>query len=143
MKILVDRKWKKENYTIGIIYVNGKQFCNTLEDKDRGLTSSMSLAEIKSKKVYGQTAIPTGTYKVIMSYSQKFKKYLPEILDVKGYAGIRIHSGNVAADSLGCVLLGKNTQKGMVTNSRAYCSTFNSMLNDAISHGEEVTIEIK
>lgn len=143
MKILVDRKWKKENYTIGIIYVDGKQFCNTLEDKDRGLTSSMSLAEIKSKKVYGQTAIPTGTYKVIMSYSQKFKKYLPEILDVKGYAGIRIHSGNVAADSLGCLLLGKNTQKGMVTNSRAYCSTFNSMLNDAISRGEKVTIEIK
>jgi hypothetical protein len=143
MKILVERKWKKENYTIGIMYVDGKQFCNTLEDKDRGLTSSMSLAEIKSKKVYGQTAIPTGTYKVIMSYSQKFKKYLPEIPDVKGYAGIRIHSGNTAADSLGCILLGKNTQKGMVTNSRAYCSTFNSMLNDAISRGEEVTIEIK
>lgn len=143
MRIKVERKWKKEGYTVGVMYVDDKLFCNTLEDKDRGLTSFMSETEIKKKKVFGQTAIPTGTYDVLMTYSQKFKKYLPEIKDVKGYEGIRVHSGNTASDSLGCILLGKNTQKGMVTNSRYYCETFNNMLDAALKRKEKVTIEIE
>ena len=67
MKLLVDRKWKKDTYTIGNLYVNGKLFCNTLEDKDRGLKKTDSLATIKSKKVYAETAIPTGTYTVTLN----------------------------------------------------------------------------
>lgn len=71
MKILVDRKWKKETYTIGNLYINGKLFCNTLEDRDRGLKKSDSLSVIKSKKIYGETAIPTGKYGVAMNITSQ------------------------------------------------------------------------
>ena len=67
MKILVDRKWKKETYTIGNLYINGSFFCNTLEDRDRGIKKTDTLATIKSKKIYGETAIPTGKYKIDMN----------------------------------------------------------------------------
>lgn len=73
MKLTLNRIAKKSTYTIGKLYVDDKYFCDVLEDKDRGLTQSMSEAEIKSKKVYGETAIPSGTYEVIVSYSNKFK----------------------------------------------------------------------
>ena len=91
MNILLDRKWKANGYTIGKLYINGVEFSDTLEDKDRGLKDSMSLNEITSKKVYGQTAIPTGTYEVLMTYSSKFanrvwgKKYkgkVPQLINV-------------------------------------------------------------
>lgn len=143
MKVLLTRNWKKPKYTIGNVFVNGLKFCNSLEDTDRGLNQNMTEEEIKSKKVYGETAIPTGTYKLAYTFSPKFKKYLPEILGVKGYSGIRIHAGNTASDSLGCLLLGKNTQVGMITNSRAYCDTFNKMLDEALKKGEECTITIE
>lgn len=143
MDVVVERQWKKETYSVGIMYINGNKFCNTMEDKDRGLDDSMSVEEITAKKVYGETAIPRGTYNVVMSYSNRFKKYLPEIQNVKGFSGIRIHSGNTAKDSSGCLLLGKNTQVGMVTNSREYCSTFNKMLEDALKRKEKVTIVIR
>ena len=67
MEIKVDRKWKKDTYTIGNLYINGKFFGNTLEDKDRGLKQTDSLAIIQSKKVYGETAIPTGRYEILMN----------------------------------------------------------------------------
>lgn len=118
MELLVKRIAKKDKYTIGKLYVDGKYFCDTLEDKDRGLTSDMTEAQIKAKKVYGETAIPTGKYQVIVSYSANFKQNMPLLLNVKGYAGIRIHSGNTAADTYGCLLVGKNTVVGKVLNSR-------------------------
>ena len=75
MKILIDRKWKKENYTIGKLYIDDVFFSSTLEDKDRGLLSNMSLEEIKKKKKTGQTAIPAGAYKVRMDISSpRFSK---------------------------------------------------------------------
>ena len=75
MKLLLKRKAKKENYTIGDLYIDGKLFCNTLEDTDRNLTSTMSKDEIAKVKVYGKTAIPTGTYVVDMNIvSPKFGK---------------------------------------------------------------------
>ena len=92
MEILIDRKWKKDEYTISKVYVNGKDFgCNALEDKDRGLNQNMSIAEIAKLKVYGQTAIPTGRYLVTYTYSNHFKKYLPYINNTKGFTGVRIH----------------------------------------------------
>lgn len=142
MKIAVTRSWKKEKYTIGVMYIDGKKFCNTLEDTDRGLSQDMTEEHIKAKKVYGETAIPTGIYKVAYTYSNRFKKYLPEILNVKGYGGVRIHAGNTPKDTLGCILLGKNTQPGMVTSSRAYCDTFNHLLQDAIKNKEDITLTI-
>jgi len=118
MKLKLVRKWRKETYTIGDLYVDGKWFCNVIEDRDRGLYDDMPLKEIKTKKVYGETAIPYGTYKVKITYSPKYKKFMPLIEDVKGFSGIRIHSGNTAKDSLGCIIVGKNTKVGMVTDSR-------------------------
>jgi len=112
MELKVKRIAKRDTYTIGKLYVDGEYFCDTIEDRDRGLNDSMSVEEIKKIKVYGETAIPTGRYRVTLSYSVKFKKMLPEILNVKGFTGIRIHSGNTAKDSLGCILVGKNTVVG-------------------------------
>jgi len=106
MELILNRIAKKDTYTIGKLYINGTYLCDTLEDKDRGLTKDMSVSEIQKKKVYGETAIPTGKYQVIMSYSNKFKKVLPLVLNVPGYSGIRFHSGNTANDSLGCILVG-------------------------------------
>lgn len=118
MILRLNRIAKKDTYTIGKLYVDGKYVCDTIEDKDRGLDDSMREEEIKAKKVYGETAIPYGTYKVKITYSPKYKKFMPLIEDVKGFSGIRIHSGNTAKDSLGCIIVGKNTKVGMVTDSR-------------------------
>ena len=142
MELKVTRNWKKADYTIGRLFINGEFFCNTLEDTDRGLTTDTSLAEIKSRKVYGQTAIPTGTYYITITYSPKFRKRLPLINHVPGFDGIRIHSGNTAADSLGCILLGKNTKPGMVLDSRATCEKFMRLLDAALSRKETIVITI-
>lgn len=153
MEITVDRKYKRDAYTIGKLYVNGKFFSDTLEDKDRGLRSSMTLEEIKKMKVYGQTAIPSGTYEVRMTYSNRFgqrtwaRKYegkVPELLDVRGFGGVRIHPGNKAADTLGCILIGKNSAVGMVTDSQAY---YYKLLDDyivpATKRKEKILITIR
>ena len=118
MKLTLKRIAFKEKYTIGRLYIDGEYFCDTIEDKDRGLNNDMGLAEIMAKKRYGETAIPTGHYEVEITYSPKYKRMMPEIKDVKGFSGIRIHSGNTAKDTLGCLIVGKNTQLGMVTDSR-------------------------
>lgn len=94
MELLVERKYKKDKYTIGNLSINGEYFCNTLEDKDRNLTQSMSEDQIKKIKVYGETAIPLGRYKITRTYSSKFGKTMILINNVKGFSGIRIHSGN-------------------------------------------------
>jgi hypothetical protein len=108
----------KETYTIGKLYIDGNYFCDTIEDVDRHLDDSMTEDEIKKNKVYGETAIPYGMYKVTITYSPKFKKNLPLLEGVKGFSGIRIHSGNTAKDSLGCIIVGKNKKVGMVLDSR-------------------------
>ena len=120
MELTLKRIAKKDTYTIGKLYVDDEYFCDTLEDKDRELTSDMSLEDIKKVKVYGQTAIPTGRYQVVMNMSARFKKVMPLLLNVPGFDGIRIHSGNTAADTQGCILLGQNKVVGKVINSRIY-----------------------
>lgn len=143
MELLLKRIAKKDTYTIGRLYVNGVKVCDTLEDKDRGLTDAMSVEDIKSKKVYGKTAIPTGTYTVIFNMSARFKKLMPLIQNVKGFDGIRIHSGTTEADSLGCVLLGENKEVGKVLNSRATCNKVYAMIKKASDAGEKITITIQ
>lgn len=106
MKIEIRRFCRKSNYTVGWLYIDGKLICETLEDKDRGLTQDMSLDEIKKKKVYSHTAIPTGTYKVVVNNSPKFKRNLPRLLNVPGFDGILIHRGNTHHDTAGCLLVG-------------------------------------
>lgn len=142
MNIILNRIAKKAKYTIGKLYINDQYFCDTLEDTDRGLTQSMTEQQIGSKKVYGETAIPTGTYRIIISYSNKFKKQMPLLLNVPGFAGIRIHSGNTEKDSLGCILVGKNKSVGKVLESRDTYSKLFSILQEA-NKKETIKITIK
>ena len=83
MNILIKRIAKKDNYTIGNLYINGQYFCDTLEDKDRGLKQTDNIISIKAKKIFSKTAIPMGTYNVVLTYSPKFKKILPLVENVK------------------------------------------------------------
>lgn len=153
MKIKIERKWKKSTYTIGRLYVNGMYFCNTLEDKDRGLKSTDSLSIIKSKKVYGETAIPKGTYDIMMNVvSPKYKAVkwikdlcggkMPRLKGVPGFDGILIHTGSSALDSYGCILVGKNTIVGRLTKSKETFIELYKKMKDAYDNGETITIEI-
>lgn len=117
MKIDIVRDTFTNASTIGKMYINDTYFCNTLEDVDRDLLSTTTLKEIKDIKIYGQTAIPYGRYEVILSYSDRFKKYLPLLLNVPGYAGIRIHAGNTSIDTLGCILVGEKREKDKILES--------------------------
>ena len=117
MELKVKRIAKQPKYTIGKLYVDGKLFCDTLEDTDRGLTQDMTVDEITNAKIDGETAIPTGTYNVVITYSPKFNKDLPLIENVKGFEGIRIHTGNRADQTEGCLLVGHNKIVGQVCNS--------------------------
>lgn len=152
MKLLLDRFFKGPKYTVGHLYIDGKYFCDTIEDVDRGLLDSMSLAEIQSKKIPSETAIPRGTYKVTLDvvspkyskrdfYIKVCKGKVPRLLNVKGFEGILIHAGNTEEDSAGCIILGENKVKGKVINSR---STFEKFYNTLIkSNSKEITITIK
>lgn len=117
MKIELVRDTFNANETLGKLYIDGEYFCETIEDFDRSLYEDTTLEEVKKIKVYGQTAIPYGTYEVVVSYSQKFKKFLPLLLNVTGFLGIRIHSGNKAIHSLGCILVGDTRTTDSVLNS--------------------------
>lgn len=108
MIVKVVRTFKGPEYTIGKLYIDGAYFCDTLEDVVRK----------PGEKIYGKTAIPSGMYRVRKTYSPRFKKVLPEILEVEGFSGVRIHAGNTAKDTEGCILLGLNKVKGSVINSQ-------------------------
>lgn len=142
MNITLNRIAKKPKYTIGKLYIDGEYFCDTIEDTDRGLTQTMTDAQIKSKKVHGQTAIPTGTYKVIISYSNKFKRQMPLLLNVPGFLGIRIHSGNTEKDTEGCLIVGKNKVVGKVIESKDTYNKLFSILCEA-NKKEAIKITIK
>lgn len=140
MRLTLKRIANKKDYCIGKLYINGKYFCDTLEDVDRGLDDSMTEDDIKAIKVKGQTAIPVGIYTVLMTYSPKYQKIMPLINNVKGYSGIRIHSGNTSKDTDGCLLVGKNTVVGRLTDSR---NTFNALFKRLQQKGSnKITIEI-
>lgn len=151
MKIQIKRIAKKEKYTIGKLYINGEYFCDTIEDKDRGLDQSMSLANIAKLKVKGQTAIPTGTYEILMNVvSQKFYKKqlyrefcggkIPRLKYVKGFSGVCIHSGVNQDSTEGCPIVGENKMVGMVINSWATFKKFYRVLEPAAKRGEKITL---
>lgn len=150
MKILLERFHKGKEYTIGRLYIDGELFCNTLEDTDRELTQDMPHEQIKAAKVYGETAIPRGTYRVTLDViSPKFSKRkayqfcggrLPRLLDVPGFDGILIHIGNTNKDTQGCILVGVNNRKGMVTKST---ETFTRLYDRLLEDPDNITIEIR
>jgi hypothetical protein len=141
MEIKVIRKTFTNESTIGELSINGKFFCYTLEDFDRDINKDGDLDDAGEAKVYGLTAIPKGTYKVILSFSNRFQKYLPEVLNVKGFEGIRIHAGNKAADSHGCILLGATKSNNFVGASVATMTKFMAELKK-VEKTEKITLTI-
>ena len=136
MKLLVQRELFSDTSSIGSLYVNGVLECKTLEDKDR-------LLESGGEKMYGETAIPRGIYKVIITFSNRFKKPMPLLVDVPQFEGIRIHPGNTAEDTHGCILVGVGIGQDILYNSRqAYEKLFNK-LEAAEALGEEIEIEVR
>lgn len=142
MELKLKRYILTEKSTISDLFIDGHYFCKAIEDTDRGLTSTMSLDEIKKIKVWGQTAIPKGRYEVVLSYSNKFKQFLPELLNVPGYGGIRIHVGNRPQDTEGCILPGNWFYEDQVINSKATFTTlFQMMQSRAKKEKIFITIE--
>lgn len=153
LQMKLDRRYKCNGYTIGHLYVDGKYFCDTLEDVDRGLSDTMTEAEIKAKKLKSITAIPTGVYYVYMTtksakfgdkpfYRQTCGGKLPRLLGVKGFDGILIHCGNTAKDTDGCILVGENKVKGQLINSRETFQRLYAVLKDAANRRATITITI-
>lgn len=134
---------KTENTTISRLMVNGDFECFILEDVDRGLQQDMSIEEITAKKIYAKTAIPAGRYKVIITPSNRFKRDLPLLVDVPGYDGVRIHPGNCAADTAGCLLPGVGKADDMVLQSRSAFNELFPKIELAIEKKETVFITIK
>lgn len=135
MRIKVIRKIFTDDFTVGELYVDDCFFCETVEDKVRELKKA-------EDKVPGKTAIPYGIYKVIISWSKRFKKFMLELLGVQFFSGVRIHSGNTAEDSQGCIIVGKYYKDGKVINSRVTMSSLFAKVKEAIDRNEDVTIEI-
>ena len=132
MKLLLERKYLMDTYTIGKLSINGEYFCDVLEDKVR-------MPFIKIPK---ETAIPYGTYIVSITYSGKFQREMPLLNNVPQYSGIRIHSGNTEVDTEGCLLVGENKIKGKVINSKVTFDKLYPILKETFDKGEEITIEI-
>lgn len=122
MQLTVTRKTRTPKSIVGELAIDGKFFCYTLEDTDRGLKQTDPLAIIKQKKVQNQTAIPAGTYEVVMNFSNRFQKYMPQLLSVPGFEGVRIHGGNTAENTEGCILIGFNRDSDdRISNCASAC----------------------
>ena len=102
MKLQLIRTYFGNSFTLGSIYIDNKWVCYTLEDKVREVEGK----PVEEWKEYGNTAIPKGTYDVEITFSYRFQKELPELLDVPGFTGVRIHTGNDSDDTQGCILVG-------------------------------------
>lgn len=134
MELLLERRYLKAAYTIGCLSVDGTRFCDTLEDRVRDLAHE--------PKVPGETAIPAGRYEVRVSYSPRFRRELPRLLNVPGFEGILIHRGNTAADTSGCILVGENREPGRVVNSTPYELRLTDLLREVQQKGEKIFITV-
>jgi len=134
MKLTLNRILLGKEATIGELLVNNEYQCDTLEDRVRP----------DGEKVYGKTAIPAGTYTVVLSYSPRFKKILPEVKDVPNFTGIRIHTGNDAGDTEGCILVGTwdGKKENWISNSRVAFNKLMTKLQAATDKKEKITITI-
>ena len=154
MEIIIRRTAFKEGYTIGNLYILPEQvnneekavpewFCNTMEPTTRKLTSRMPLTIIRRHKIIGKTAIPTGRYRILITRSRRFGRWLPLLMNVKGFEGIRIHAGNKPEDTRGCILPGFNRRKGYVLDSTRCVLTLVKMMTEAMEKGEKVFVTVK
>jgi hypothetical protein len=131
MKLLLEREPSTAFCTMGRLYVDGNLQCFTLEDV------------VRPVKIPGETAIPAGTYQVTIDWSMRFKTFLPRICQVPDFVGVRIHPGNTAADTEGCILVGKYHDNNVITHSRdAFLELFPKM-KEAFEHGQTITLTIE
>jgi hypothetical protein len=155
MKLRLMRKATKLSYCEGTLTLDGKPFCDTLEDRDRGATQDMSFTYTKGnvgfwkrpdgsmiEKVYGETAIPKGTYNLTTMWWAKHECYVVGVLRVNGFLGILMHNGMTSGHSEGCVLLGKKTSPGRLDGSRIYMDALVARVMAAVKKGEDVTLEV-
>lgn len=135
MELTLNRIFLGSSATIGELYVDGEHIADTLEDRVRP----------EGEKVYGKTAIPEGTYEVKLTYSPRFKKILPEILNVPNFSGIRIHTGNSSKDTEGCILVGTwdGEKEDWVGSSKIAFDELMTLLEEATNNKEKVTITVK
>lgn len=148
MIIELNTIFKGDKYTISKLYIDGKYYCDTIEDTVRDLPlecpyTSRGQSCRCNEKIYSETAIPAGTYKVIVTMSNKFGRELPLLVDVPHFLGIRIHKGNTSKDSSGCIIVGENKVKGTVINSTKYEIDITKKIKEAIANGENVEIIVK
>lgn len=144
MLIYMYRKHKQLTYTIGRIYFVDMR-CDTLEPPVRELLDINGDGDFEDEgegKVYGNTAIPLGRYKIMMQPSPTFKRDMPYLQNVKGFTDVMIHPGNQVGDTKACILVGENVKPGKLINSRAWSDVLNLKISLAIEAGEEVWIEI-
>lgn len=140
MRLSIRRTLKNNEFTEGSLFIDGEFFCNTLELFDSGLSMQDGTTAIKLKKKERKICIPYGTYPVVINYSPRFKKALPLLLNVPGFSGIRIHTGNTVKDSEGCILVGIKTDDGYVAKSK---ETFNRLMQRIQNSSSNVTITIQ
>lgn len=138
MKLKIERSWCGPECTVGTMTLNGAYECFTLEDVVREVQD----LPVSEWKVKGETAIPKGTYNVAITPSQRFGRDLPLLENVPGFSGIRIHPGNTAADTEGCILVGKARSTRSVMDSRTAFNELFAKLRDALEAGETVTLEV-
>lgn len=142
MELILKRDTFTEISTIGSLSIDGKFECFILEDKDRGLIDTMSIAEIVGTKIYGKTAIAYGRYEIDWTMSNRFKVMMPILKNVKGYEGIRIHKGNSEIDSLGCLLCGTKKASNRITESTAATNKLYTKIAEAKKQGIKIYITI-
>ena len=150
MEIKIKRIARKATYTIGKMYIDGVYFCDTIEDKDRGLKQTMTDAEIKKLKIKDKTAIPTGKYRLLLNikspkfgdrpfYAQACNGYVPRIDNVPGFVGILIHCGNIDTDSSGCIWGGQEKVVGKVINSQ---KTFTRLMAQYLTPAKKLGLRV-
>ena len=143
MEIKLIRKYYQAKYTIGRLYVNNRFFSDCLEPPSQHLTERCSMDTIQNAKNKGYRAIPTGRYRILITRSRRFGRWLPLLMNVKGFEGIRIHAGNKPEDTRGCILLGFNRRKGYVLDSTRCVLTLVKMMTEAMEKGEKVFVTVK
>ena len=143
MEIKLIRKYYRTKYTIGRLYINNRFFSDCLEPPSLHLTERSALGTILIAKYKGYRAIPTGRYRILITRSRRFGRWLPLLMNVKGFEGIRIHPGNKPEDTRGCILLGFNHRKGYVLDSTRCVLTLVKMMTEAIEKGEKVFVEVR
>lgn len=131
LKLLLNRERSTDKCTIGRLYLNGVFECYTLEDI------------VRAVKIPGETAIPAGVYTIIVNDSPRFKCAMPLLLGVPHFSGVRIHPGNYAADTDGCILVGDHIESNSLLKSRIAYGRLFAKIEKAFDNREEITIEIK